>query len=171
MLAILTNLSIRNKIVLMLIFPILGVLYFAADGIINRQELASEMAKVHDLVNIAEKASALVHETQRERGMVAAYIGSQGREFAADLPSQQAGTDRAMSEFREILQQIDVASFGAEIAGRLDTAVRDLGSLSAHRQGGERPARERSGRHRFLHATQRQVARHDRRDLEVHQSG
>ncbi|MDX9740682.1 MAG: nitrate- and nitrite sensing domain-containing protein, partial [Gammaproteobacteria bacterium] len=135
MFTILNNLSIRNKIVLMMIFPILGVIYFAADGIINRQGLASEMATVHDLAGVAGKASAVVHETQRERGMVAAFIGSQGREFAAELPSQQGNTDRAISDFRELLQQVDVASFGTGIAAKLDAAVRDFGGLSGHRQG------------------------------------
>jgi len=38
----------------------------------------------------------LVHEMQKERGMIAFFIGSKGVKFAAEVPEQCAKADKAV---------------------------------------------------------------------------
>ncbi len=134
MLSFLTNLSIRNKLILMLVFPIAGLAYFAIVGMMERQELAAEMAKVESLSELAVKASALVHETQKERGMTAGYLGSQGEKFRSDLPAQRSKTDERYSALREFVDSMDEDDVEGAAARNLSSALRDLERLSSMRQ-------------------------------------
>lgn len=61
------NLKIRNKFILMLVFPIAGLLYFSVAEIFNQYETLTEMQKVERLSSYGVKASNLVHELQVER--------------------------------------------------------------------------------------------------------
>jgi methyl-accepting chemotaxis protein len=56
-----------------------------------------------DLVSLAIRVSALVHELQKERGMSSGFVGSQGKKFAAELPTQRGGTDAARAAYEAAL--------------------------------------------------------------------
>lgn len=70
---ILINLSIKMKILLLLIFPILGLAFFAINSVNDKSAIVSEMESVQQLAQLAVKVSALVHETQKERGATAGF--------------------------------------------------------------------------------------------------
>lgn len=154
--AMLRNLSIRNKIVLMLLFPLLGLMFFAADGIRDRLELAGEMRDVQMLVTLAGHIGAFVHESQAERGMSAGYLGSGGNQFADQLPLQYQQTDQRARELRAYIDDQGAARFGAELASRLDGAMRMMEQLTNHRravQGRTIGAGEGIGLYTRLNAT------------------
>ena len=88
------NLKIKNKLIFMLIFPIAALLYFALSGVWDKSGQVAEMNNLKILSAIAVKASAVVHETQKERGASALFIGSGGKEFGSELSSQRADTDK-----------------------------------------------------------------------------
>lgn len=90
------NLSIRNKLLLILLLPVLGLVYFAVAGIVERQRTYAEMQRLEDLAELAGLVSALVHETQKERGMSAGFVGSRGARFAVELPRQREATDQQL---------------------------------------------------------------------------
>ena len=75
---VISNLKIRSKLFLMLFFPIVGMAYFAGAQIIAQYQVSSEMDSIHALSVYAVKASNLVHELQKERGMTAGLLGSNG---------------------------------------------------------------------------------------------
>ncbi len=131
--SLISNLSIRNKIILMLLFPLLGLGFFAVVGISERYETAGEMERIAVLGQLSTKISALVHETQKERGMTAGYLGSGGKKFANELPGQRSNTDRRLQELRDFVKETDGALLGRTVSSEMEGALAQLGMLGGKR--------------------------------------
>lgn len=129
MFGLISNLAIRNKIILMLVFPLLGLAYFSLVGVMEKRELAAEMERVEQLSQLAVHISALVHETQKERGMTAGFLGSKGEQFSSALPGQRATTDTRAAELREYIGTLEREDLGSTVTGPLDAALRDLDGI------------------------------------------
>ncbi|MCW8825684.1 MAG: methyl-accepting chemotaxis protein [Gammaproteobacteria bacterium] len=71
----------------------------------------------------------MVHETQKERGATAGYLGSKGKKFAEILPQQHTTTDIKIADLRAYLTEIDVNSYGAEFAKLLNDSLARLDQL------------------------------------------
>ncbi len=115
--------SIRIKLVLLLLIPTLAFLGFSGVAFLNAQKAGSENSKIAQLSEVATKISAVVHECQKERGFTAGYLGSEGNTFSKELRSQHAAADKAIQELRTVLaeQEIDPDSqFSAQISGALN---------------------------------------------------
>ncbi len=90
----LNNLQIRYKLLLLLIFPIVVLILFASDGVIQKWRQYSEARVVQDLYEVALGFSDVIHALQKERGLSAGYLGSGGERFQIELSRQRAETDR-----------------------------------------------------------------------------
>lgn len=87
------NLSFRNKLCLLLLVPILGILFFSLSGIVEKYQFTTAMDKIEVLTKMSTKVSSLLHETQKERGVTAVYVSSKGRKFAQRIEEQHKQTD------------------------------------------------------------------------------
>lgn len=130
----LSNLSIRNKIILMLLFPVAGLLFFSYSGIMDRMNMAEEMNKVEKLSQLTNRISSLVHEIQKERGLTAGFIGSSGNKFDSMLPAQRSQTDKRISDLNVFLDGIDASDMSKTSASQLSAAMGNLNAISNHRQ-------------------------------------
>lgn len=129
------NLSIRNKLLLILLLPVLGLLYFAVDSIVERQRTHAEMQRLEARAELAGRISALVHETQKERGMSSGFLGSRGARFADELPRQRQATDRQLQALDGFLADIEAQTLDAALERRLSAARERLAMLEQQRQG------------------------------------
>ena len=130
------NLKVRNKFTLMLVFPIFGLLYFAIAEIVSESNMLSEMEKIEKLAVYGVKASNLVHEMQKERGMTAGFLGSKGKNFAGELPDQRANVDKRLAELKAFLSSNDVKEFGGEqLSQDVNLILNRLGNLASKREG------------------------------------
>ncbi len=77
----------------MLVLPLIGALYFSLSTVADRYQLAKEMTSLETLSNFSVRISTLVHETQKERGMTAGFLGSKGTKFVTELPAQRTLID------------------------------------------------------------------------------
>ncbi|MCP5151554.1 MAG: nitrate- and nitrite sensing domain-containing protein [Ectothiorhodospiraceae bacterium] len=118
--SVLQSLSVRAKIYLLLAVPLLAVAFFAVHGVLQKQRTASDMEAVLALSELSVHASALVHETQKERGMTAGFLGSKGTAFSDVLPRQRAAVDGRIAELETFLAGFDAAAHGAALVERLD---------------------------------------------------
>lgn len=125
--------SLRSKLILMATVPVLALLYFAGSGVIDKLALSKEMVKLEALVDVSVKIGALVHEMQKERGMSAAFLGSNGVKFAIELPAQRAKTDKAAEIFQTTLKNFDPGSYSDALKTLLATAVGNLDEMPAKR--------------------------------------
>ncbi len=89
---------------------------------------------------LSQKLSHLIHETQKERGASAGFLGSKGTKFTEILPKQRTLTDTKNKELNKYISSIDLNTFSdelkAEIAAfksdisRIDTMRSKISSLS-----------------------------------------
>ncbi|WP_171816252.1 methyl-accepting chemotaxis protein [endosymbiont of unidentified scaly snail isolate Monju] len=94
------NMSIRNKLILMLVFPMIGLAYFSTGGILQHLEQTKSTDELQVLSGLSVELASAVHELQKERGLSAGYLGSAGREFLEDLLMQRSRTDQKLEKIR-----------------------------------------------------------------------
>ena len=70
----------------------LGLLKKTENYIVKRIRATNKKTK--QSVKLAVSISNLVHETQKERGATAGYVGSKGKKFTKRLPAQRLLTDK-----------------------------------------------------------------------------
>ncbi len=117
------HLSIKFKILFMVIVPVLGLIYFSLTSVFDKVQVVEEMGSVDRLAQLAVRISGLVHETQKERGMTAGFLGSQGTQFATELPTQQQQTDQQGDALRSFVDQLHLADYGDEFQRQLKDAL------------------------------------------------
>lgn len=129
----LNNLKIRSKLVLILFFPLAGLLYFSTSGVIDKYSVSEDMKDLESLSDLAVSISALVHETQKERGRTAGYLGSAGKKFVNELPAQRNSTDNKIADIRAFLKGFDSGKFGEEFRGTLERGLNSLNQIEKKR--------------------------------------
>ncbi|AJE02790.1 methyl-accepting chemotaxis protein [Geobacter pickeringii] len=92
--------KIRVKLLLILLLPAVGLLYFAAKEIVSAYRLMTRIKTVAAVAELTVKASAAIHELQKERGMTAGYLASGGATFREELPLQRRVTDARIAAFK-----------------------------------------------------------------------
>ncbi|MDH5543081.1 MAG: methyl-accepting chemotaxis protein [Nitrospinota bacterium] len=127
------NMKIGKKIALMLLPLLMSFLFFAVNGIVEKKNISEEMSALYELSDLAVKLSALVHETQKERGATAGFLGSKGNSFGTILSDQRKQTDVKTAELKQFLETFDALYFGAELKKALDHNLEDLEEIESIR--------------------------------------
>ena len=111
----------------------LGLLKKTENYIIHHLNITSP--KIKEVEALAVAVSNLVHETQKERGATAGYVGSKGKNFIKRLPAQKMLTDVKLAEFKKILRQTNKAQLNYISRKWLNEAVAQLSKLETIRKG------------------------------------
>jgi len=127
------NLKMKNKLIVMLIFPLAGLAYFSVNGTFEKYGEAREMGKLRVLTGLAVRISALVHELQKERGLTAGYMNSGGVRFSAEAAAQRTETDREAEGLRESIGGVDIVGFGTKFTATMDGALSALEMIQKRR--------------------------------------
>ena len=127
------NLSLKIKIVLLALIPILALFYFFISEINGRLELINETVKVGKLSRLSVKISALVHEFQKERGRTGGFTGSDGAEFREELLGQRIVVDAKLLELRNFLTDFNPLEFGVDFNNKYEAAFLALDRVGNHR--------------------------------------
>ncbi|MCE9664038.1 nitrate- and nitrite sensing domain-containing protein [Halomonas sp. M5N1S17] len=122
------------KFLLSLLLPLLALAWFAGSGVLERQRLAANMADLEEMTHIAQRAGNLVHELQRERGMTAGFLSSNGNNFRDGLPDQRQATDARLETFQRYLNNVDLVALAPQLAARIDDTLSRLDATAALRQ-------------------------------------
>ncbi len=134
MLQALHRVSLGRKFILVLALPLIAMTWLAVAGILERKELVSEMSHLQEMTVLSQYAGELVHELQRERGMSAAFLGSNGNNFRAELPDQRRETDKRLNEFNTYTASLVFTDADAEVQAQVNQANSLLKELTTHRQ-------------------------------------
>ncbi len=90
----LKNLKISQKLILVITIPVLVACYFTITGFTEKSRFVSHIESLEKLIQLATLSSNLVHEIQKERGLTAGYIGSEGKESQQALLNQHGLVDQ-----------------------------------------------------------------------------
>lgn len=120
------NLKIRGHLILLALLPIAALVYFALTDVITKHRVYRDVSELHRAVMIAALTSALIHEVQRERGLAAVVIGSQGNRFVDQFRDQYKITDDQLEKLREQTVIIDGDTYTRALRGKLHRALKIL---------------------------------------------
>jgi len=83
---------------------------------------------------LSQKLSLLIHETQKERGASAGFIGSKGKKFVTILPNQKKLTDKRKKELFNYIATLDLNSFSQELRDAISAFKADIAKLNSIRK-------------------------------------
>jgi methyl-accepting chemotaxis protein len=81
----------------------------------------TNITQAKNLNKLSQKLSLLIHETQKERGASAGFIGSRGDKFADILPSQRLLTDKKFKDLKIYLNTLDLSIFPKELKSTISS--------------------------------------------------
>ncbi len=128
------NVSINGKLIIMMVVPIVSLLWLSQVQIQHALRMQSESEAVLQLVDLAAATSAMVHELQSERGMSAAYLGSNGASARAELSGQRRQTDATHAQFLAFLETFSAEQFDTEFDSQLSFGLALLAELEDKRR-------------------------------------
>ncbi|SDG43526.1 Methyl-accepting chemotaxis protein [Onishia taeanensis] len=131
---LLNRITMGRKFVLTLALPLLAMAYFAISGIVERQQMATSMKHLQSLTAMAQQAGDLVHQLQRERGMTAGFLGSEGKIFGGKLREQRQSTDFQAKAFERHVEGLSDDNLGTEMLDHIGAIRQQLTSIDGLRQ-------------------------------------
>ncbi len=90
---LLAHLKIKPKLLLMLFFPVLGLVYLATTTVVSKYQTTKEMGNLEYLVKMSVEVAVVLHNIQLERDLSDIFRQSQGHKFAQELKQQYVATD------------------------------------------------------------------------------
>lgn len=129
------NLSIKLKMAIMVIVPILVILISLGMDIVNRYKEVKNLDNIGYMVNYATRVSELVHNLQKERGSSAGFISSKGEKFGDELKVIRKDTDIALANLTQYYNALDKASLPSDLNQKMSKAFANLSKLNDIRSG------------------------------------
>lgn len=130
---LLDRIAFRYKLLTLLAFPIAGLLYFSGIEIFDNYHTLQENRHIQELTKFSLYAGALVHETQKERGLSAAYYGSRTKEFALRLKEQRKLTDEKIDTLKKYLRTFELKKFSQEFQNLVNEGIGQMDAMPAIR--------------------------------------
>ncbi|MBV6659132.1 MAG: nitrate- and nitrite sensing domain-containing protein [Devosiaceae bacterium] len=128
------NVTIYTRILVLCLIPMLALLGLGFVKLLEERRAYSQASFVLQVVELAPAVSNLVHELQKERGMSAGFIGSQGQSFSDTIGGQRAETNRRLELFEEIFANADPSLVEQELREPLAAATGRLAELADRRR-------------------------------------
>ena len=79
------------------------------------KNLNSTSQQAQDAIDISKAIANILHETQKERGATAGFLGSKGKKFAKVLPNQRKLTDKKISILKTKLKSFNYSLYPKSI--------------------------------------------------------
>ena len=126
--------SIGFRIALVGILPLSLALYFMAGNVITKRSAYHKMDGLVTLTELASQLSAYIHETQKERGITALFMGSKGKKFGDKLSGQRTSTDTRRTALREFVATLNLSEFGPSLEEALSAAMAKVDEIDQYRE-------------------------------------
>lgn len=129
----LDGISIRLKMLLMVIIPATIIFILLGMASLDNYQKVDELTKIEEATTLATKISAMVHNTQKERGASAGFVGSKGVKFTTTMPNIRKETDVTRSEMEEFYATMDFSRYPQAMQSKMSEAMNMLSQLSSKR--------------------------------------
>ncbi len=119
----LSRFSIKQKLVSIMMIPLVVVILLSAKLAYDSYTNTTNLQKIEKIVVLSTKIGAMVHETQKERGMTAGFLGSKGKKFVDALPKQRENVNLKKEELLKYLKEIKMSNYEKEFALNLNEGL------------------------------------------------
>jgi len=127
-------LSLRNTMIIIVTLATIVISYYNVRDFITSVKVEKMKTNLKELVTLSKSLSSLIHETQKERGASAGYLGSKGKKFTDILPKQRVLTDKKIKEYQNVLKNIDLNKYDQQLRDEVKKLNAYLKELPAIRK-------------------------------------
>ena len=128
------NMSIKFKMLLMVFIPAAVIFTLLFINSYKSYNDLAELQKIEQVTILATKISALVHNTQKERGASVGFIGSKGTKFVDTLIGIRKDTDTTKTQMLAFYESMDFSVYPKEMQAHMKDATNRLSKLQATRK-------------------------------------
>jgi signal transduction histidine kinase len=132
---VLDKLSIRSKIAVILILPMIALAVLGALRVESRISTSRQADRVTKLTEFSLRGTTVAHELENERGLAGRFLAStqpgqpNASAIAKQLQDQQRAADEAMTAYRRSLDTLDTASLPQDTRDTLASALGRMNGL------------------------------------------
>jgi len=128
---VLDRLSIRSKIAVILILPVLACTVLGALRVSSRISTSRQADRVTKLTEFSLRGTNVAHELGHERGLAGRFLDAPANPASAQaLKEQQTASDRAIDAYRGSIDELDAMSLTAPARETLSSALGHLDGLA-----------------------------------------
>jgi len=107
---LINKLKFRQQLLLMIVLPILGLIYYASINVIEKKSEFNEIRKVNTLTILCEKLSVLGHNIQEERSLFSIFHATAGAKLT-ELQDQFIKVDSTSKEVALYINQVNTEDY------------------------------------------------------------
>ena len=89
------QLKITTKLNILIIISLILLIFWTLNAVVEKYHLQQNAQTSLEYAQFSLQLTNLVRQLQKERGLTAGVIGSQGRKYLDELSEQQKNTDKA----------------------------------------------------------------------------
>jgi len=115
--------TIKAKLNLITAIVVSFALVIIASTIMNAISEKAVIDQAKELNTLSQKLSLLIHETQKERGASAGYLGSHGKKFGTILPKQRELTNKRYKELLDYVSELELSAYPAKLRENLRAVI------------------------------------------------
>ncbi len=102
------SLSVKSRILLLGMLPLLIALWFMGLVIVDDFRLMSSLKQVEPATYLNTHIASYIHEVQKERGATGVFLSSDGKKFQSELNQQRHLTDKAWQNLEQFISDHDI---------------------------------------------------------------
>ena len=122
--------NIRNKLNLIIVMVVTFAIIIVGIATNKAIDKGAVVAQAKELNVLSQKLSLLIHETQKERGASAGYLGSKGKKFTDILPSQRVLTTKRNRELKSYLSKLELNLFSQDLRNEINGFTSDMNIIN-----------------------------------------
>ncbi|RXJ86526.1 methyl-accepting chemotaxis protein [Arcobacter sp. CECT 8985] len=128
------DLSIKVKLLILVSISIIFVIILSSVVLFKASKEKKGYENLQSVIKINIIISSLVHETQKERGMTAGYLGSKGIKFKDKLNSQRELTNEKFTQLKNEYKNLNKSFLSKNSVKYIDESINELNMLKEKRE-------------------------------------
>jgi len=125
--------TIKNKLKLITAIVVsfaLVIIALTINDALNKRDVITQAKELNVL---SQKLSLLIHETQKERGASAGFLGSKGKKFGAILKKQRVLTDERYKELQAYVKTLNLQSYMKSLQKSIQNVMNGMNKIASIR--------------------------------------
>ena len=123
------NLKLQNKILLILLLPIISIIVLSINSLYIKYEEKNSMTKTINYLEFVMNSNSLLVQLQKERSYSLNYISSYGNSFKDELKFQIKQSDKYKKLYKEFTQNFDASNYDDKLVPKIEKVLKEIKQL------------------------------------------
>ena len=127
--ALVRNISIKVKIILLVFFPAIGIVAFFSFTFYDTYIYMHANTELTGMITLSVEVSNVSHQLQIERGRTAGYMADRSPDSKAQIDEQRLNTDGVIAIFKDVIHTINIKKYDPAYVKQIEDAEKLLDEL------------------------------------------